>query len=147
MKIVPFLFCIILCQHVSAEEWQLGPIRIGQSLAVIEQVLGVKADDVQCAVISLSADKPGFPFFAAGFKWIEVAFPNVKENAKVGSIGLGIPAERILTVESMLVAVLGKGKRDGAEHVWLRNKVRYRLSPIREMLMVETLTFRCLRSS
>jgi hypothetical protein len=147
MQTLFILIGVALAHQSAADEWQMGPIRIGQSLAVIEQVLGVKADDVQCAVISLSADKPGFPFFAAGFKWIEVAFPNVKENAKVGSIGLGIPAERILTVESMLVAVLGKGKRDGAEHVWLRNKVRYRLSPIREMLLVETLTFRCLRSS
>ncbi len=147
MKTVFFLVWLALSNLAFAEEWQLGPIRIGQSLAVIEQVLGVKAVDAGCAVISLSANEPDFPFYAAGFKWVEVAFPNVKANAKVGSIGFGIPADRISTVENMLIAVLGKGKQDGTQQVWLRNNVRYSLSRSREMLLVESLTFRCQKSS
>jgi hypothetical protein len=139
-----FLFVGLSFGHqIAAEEWQIGPIRIGQSLAVIEKVLGVKAVDEQCAVISLRADEPDFPFFAAGFKWIEVSFPNIRASAKVGSIGFGIPADRISSVQKMLISVFGKGKRDEMQQVWLRNNVRYSLSARREMLVVESVNFRC----
>jgi hypothetical protein len=92
MKIAGIIILCFVSMTVGAEGWGLGPINLGSTLKVSEEVLRAKSDFAgSCSIISLNSAQ--LPFYLKDYKSVELVFDGDDGNAQLVTIYLEVKPE------------------------------------------------------